>query len=97
MTQVVIQLPDELNRFVNKSVESGDYHNADELFASVVSIFKEQIEAPLIAEEDARLAALRRDVQIGIDQLDRGEGIHNLDWDARLAERHRAFAARHLA
>ncbi len=93
MTQVVIQLPDDLNRFVNKSVESGDYHNADELFASVLSIFKEQVEAPLIAVEDARLAALRADIQLAVDQADRGEVIHGFDMEEFLAERHRAFAA----
>jgi hypothetical protein len=40
-----------------------------------------------------KLEALRRDIQAAADSLDRGEG-HEMDWDAFLAERHRAYAAR---
>ena len=97
MTQVAVQLPDDLNRFVNKSIESGDYHDADEFFVSVLSNFKEQAEAPLTEDEQLKLGDLRREIQVGIDQLDRGEGVCDLDWDARLAERHRSHAARHTA
>lgn len=94
MTQVAIQLPDELNQFVQKSVDSGAYHNADEFFVSVVATFKEQVESCLTAEDESKLAALRVDVQHAADQLDRGEGIRDFDWDAFLADRHRAHAAR---
>jgi Arc/MetJ-type ribon-helix-helix transcriptional regulator len=49
MTQVAIQLPDELSQFVQKSVDSGAYQNADEFFVSVVATFKEQVESRLTA------------------------------------------------
>ncbi|MDB6074555.1 MAG: hypothetical protein JWO89_2195 [Verrucomicrobiaceae bacterium] len=94
MTEVAIQLPDELDQFVRRSVNSGAYHDADEFFVSVLSNFKELIEAPLAEAEQTKLADLRRDVQHAADQLDRGEGVANLDWDAFLAERHRAHATR---
>ena len=47
----------------------------------------------LSATEHAKLEALRQDIQIAAEQLDRGEG-KEIDWDAFLSERHRAYAAR---
>lgn len=90
MPQVAVQLPDDLNHFVQKSVESGVYHDADEFFASMIATFKEQVEAPLTAEEEAKLAALRADIQLAVDQADRGEVIRGFDVAEFLAERHRA-------
>ncbi|MES2466839.1 MAG: hypothetical protein V4675_06030 [Verrucomicrobiota bacterium] len=97
MTEVAIQLPDELSQFVNDAVQSGGYRTADELFVSVLSIYREQVEASRTEDAQSKLADLRRDVQVAVVQLDRGEGIRDRDWDARLAERHRAYAARHPA
>ena len=94
MTRVAIQLPDELNQFVNKSVQAGDFHNADEFFISVVSMYKDQVEEGLGEAEQKKLESLRRDIQVGVDQLDRGEGSE-MDWDAFFADRHRAYADRH--
>jgi putative addiction module CopG family antidote len=95
MTQVAVQLPDELNRFVQQSIASGAYQNTDEFFVSVLASLKEQAESELSDEEERRLAALRADLQLGVDQLDRGETVKDLDWDdAFLAERHRSFDSR---
>jgi hypothetical protein len=52
---------------------------------------KEQAESEFTEQEKRRLSALRADLQKGVDQLDRGESVKNLDWDAFLAERHRNF------
>ena len=93
MTQVAIQLPDELSQFVNQSVRSGGFHNADEFFISVVSMYKDQVEEGLSEAEQTKLDCLRRDIQVGVDQLDRGEGTE-LDWDAFFAERHKAYERR---
>jgi len=97
MTQVAIQLPDDLSRFVNKSVEAGGYHDADEFFVSVLSNYREQVEAQHSDADQLKLNDLRSEIQAGLDQLDRGEGVRHLDWDARLAERHRAYTARQSA
>lgn len=43
--------------------------------------------------DKVKLEALRQDIQAAADSLDRGEGIE-IDWDAKLAERHRRHAAR---
>jgi antitoxin ParD1/3/4 len=96
MTQVAIQLPDELSQFVNQSVRSGGFHNADEFFISVVSMYKDQVEEGLSEADQTKLESLRRDIQVGIDQLDRGEGSE-MNWDEFFAQRHRAYAERHRA
>ncbi len=96
MTQVAIQLPDELTQFVDQSVRSGGFHNADEFFISVVSMYKDQVEEGLSEADQTKLESLRRDIQVGIDQLDRGEGSE-IDWDAKMAKLHREHAARKLA
>ena len=90
MTRVAIQLPDELNQFVNKSVQAGDFNNADEFFISVVSMYKDQVEEGLSEAEQKKLESLRRDIQVGVDQLDRGEGSE-MNWDAFFADRHRDY------
>ena len=94
MTQVAVQLPDDLNRFVQQSIASGAYHNTDEFFVSVLANLKEQAESELSDAEAQRLSGLRADIQLGVDQLDNGESVKNLDWDAFLAERHRNFDSR---
>ncbi len=96
MTQVAIQLPDELSQFVNKSVQAGEYHNADEFFINVLSIYKDQVEERFSESDQAKFASLRRDIQHAADQLDRGEG-NEMDWDEFFAERRRAYAERHHA
>jgi Arc/MetJ-type ribon-helix-helix transcriptional regulator len=94
MTQVAIQLPDELSQFVNQSVRSGGFHNADEFFISVVSMYKDQVEEGLGEADQTKLESLRHDIQVGIDQLDRGEASE-MNWDEFFAQRHRSYAERH--
>ena len=94
MTQVAVQLPDDLNRFVEQSIASGAYQNTDEFLVSVLGNLKEQAGSELSDQEGQRLSALRADIQLGVDQLNNGESVKNLDWDAFLAERHRNFDSR---
>lgn len=96
MTQVAIQLPDELSQFVNKSVEAGEYPNADDFFINMLSIYKDQVEERRSESDQAKFESLRRDIQHAADQLDRGEG-KEMDWDEFFADRHRAYAKRHHA
>ena len=94
MIQVAVQLPDDLSRFVEQSIASGAYHNTDEFFVSVLAHLKEQEESELSVEEERRLSSLRGEIQLGVNQLDNGESVKNLDWDAFLAERHRNLDSR---
>ena len=43
--------------------------------------------------DKVKLEVLRQDIQAAADSLDRGEGIQ-IDWDAKLARLHQAYAAR---
>jgi Arc/MetJ-type ribon-helix-helix transcriptional regulator len=96
MTQVAIQLPDELSQFVIQSVQAGEYPSADDFFINVVSMYKDQVEERLSESDREKFESLRRDIQHAADQLDRGEGSE-MDWDEFFAERHRAYAERHAA
>lgn len=93
MTQVAIQLPDDLGQFVQKTVSSGGFHDASEFFTSIVATLKEQAESPLTREEELKLAALRADIQHAVDQAERGEVIRDFSMNAFLEERHREQAA----
>lgn len=65
-----VSLTPELERYINEKVEAGSYRSASEVVRESVRLMQR-------VEEDraARLAALRRDINEGIAQLDRGEGL----------------------
>lgn len=67
MTQVAIKLSDELNDFVQASVKSGVFRNASEMVSNALHALK--------AQEQAKLAALRADIAIGVEQARRGEFV----------------------
>ncbi|CAN5810755.1 hypothetical protein BH11VER1_BH11VER1_03810 [soil metagenome] len=93
MTQVAIQIPDELNQFLLESVRTGDYQNMDEFFVSMLYNLKEQSEAELTIEDGQKLTVLRNDISDAIKALEHGEGIPDLNYEAFLAERHRVYEA----
>lgn len=97
MRQVAIQLPDDLDQFVQETVASGAYQNTDEFFVSVLANFRENVESKLSASEEQTLAALRSDINLGVDQLDSGRSVKNLNWDAFIAERHLDWNSRQSA
>jgi len=63
-----VSLTERLEAWVREKVESGLYNNASE-------VVREALRAKMLAEmsEAEKLEALRREIQIGLDQLDRGE------------------------
>lgn len=95
MTQVAIQLPDELGQFVKQTVRAGGFQDENEFFVSFVSSLKEQAESPLTDDEQAKLASLRADIQHAVAQAEHGEVIQDFNMDAFLQERHREHAAAH--
>ena len=58
------QFPDELQRLVSDEMSAGNYANANEVLTAGVRLLREQ------REEFERLKA---EVQVGIDQMERGE------------------------
>jgi antitoxin ParD1/3/4 len=69
-----VSLSPELERFVEEKVRAGQYQTADDVISSALSILRQQ--ESLSAED---IAELRREVALGIEQLDRGESA---PWDA---------------
>lgn len=65
-----VALTPELEALIQQEVESGRYPSAGEVIRDALRLFKRQSELP-----EQELDALRQEIQIGIDELDRGEYI----------------------
>lgn len=83
-----VSLTPELERFVHSLVESGTYSNQSEVVRAGLRLLE-----GLAKENDARIQALRSDLQIGIDQMLRGEG-KSMTRDELLESARAAYAAR---
>ncbi len=75
-----ITLKADLEKRLQEKVRSGAYRSPEEVILAGLS---------LLENRDQKLAALRADLQVGLDQLDRGEGI---DADVVLAELESKYA-----
>ena len=65
-----VSLTPELEALVNQKVSSGMYHSASEVIREALRLLKEQDDL-----RQYRLERLRKEISIGLEQLDRGEGI----------------------
>ena len=65
-----ISLTPELEEMVRQKVESGMYNSASEVIREALRLLKEQNQM-----RQQRLEELRREVQIGLDELDQGLGM----------------------
>jgi antitoxin ParD1/3/4 len=63
-------LPPEFERAVLDRVRSGQFASPEEVLSVMVELLEERE-----AEYETRLEELRRDIRIGLDQLDRGEAV----------------------
>ena len=63
-----VSLPDKLEEWIHKKVASGLYKSASEVVREALRLLREQEELREIRRQE-----LRRQVQEGLDQLDRGE------------------------
>jgi antitoxin ParD1/3/4 len=63
-----VSLTPELEQYVNKRVQSGLYHSASEVIREGLRLLKEKDEI-----HQRKLEDLQREIQIGIDQADRGQ------------------------
>lgn len=64
-----ISLTFELESFVKSKVETGMYRSASEVVREALRLLEEQDEI-----QSMKLEALRRDVNQGLDSLERGQG-----------------------
>ena len=81
MTQVAIALPEDLQKFVDHTVKSGAFTGPNEVVASALYALRDQMDL-----ERLKLLRLRRDVQIGIDEIERGDVVENFNVESLLAE-----------
>lgn len=63
---MVLALPDDLQKFVQDEIASGRFQSTDDVICEALRRLR---------EHERRLDELRAELQTGIDQLDRGEGI----------------------
>lgn len=70
-----VSLNPELDRYVQDKVASGSYNSASEVIREALRLLQHED-----AVREAKLAALKADLQIGINQLDRGEGIDGIEF-----------------
>jgi len=75
-----VSLTPELDRFVKQQVEGGMYCSSSEVIRDGLRLLKEREQLRQI-----RLEELRKEIAIGIEQLDRGEKAP-LDFEAIKAE-----------
>jgi antitoxin ParD1/3/4 len=74
-----ISLPEALKEFALKRVEEGAYSNPSDYVRTLIRTDRER---------QQKLEALRRDIQVGVDELDRGEGIPAEEVFSGLEERY---------
>jgi antitoxin ParD1/3/4 len=79
---VNISLTPELERLVDDKVKTGRYASASEVIREGLRLLEEQDEV-----KQLRLAEVRRKIDRGIEQLDRGLGIPGPEARARLRQR----------
>jgi antitoxin ParD1/3/4 len=79
---VNISLTPELERLVDDKVKTGRYASASEVVREGLRLLEEQDQA-----KQLRLAEVRRKIDRGIEQLDRGLGIPGPEARARLRQR----------
>lgn len=69
-------IPSEFQPFVSEAVASGRYRSEEELVSTALR---------LLEDRERRMSALRADLQIAIDESDRGDVIELADAAARQA------------
>ncbi|MES2709333.1 MAG: hypothetical protein V4726_22235 [Verrucomicrobiota bacterium] len=75
MTQVAIQLPDELKVFVDRSVKSGLFSDVSDFVVNLLYNVKAQSEIELDEDSRAKLAVLRSEIAVGVAQAERGDFV----------------------
>jgi antitoxin ParD1/3/4 len=81
---VTVTLSPRAEALIQERIDGGVYHDAAEVIEEVLRVL----------DDRDRLAALRAGLQVGIDQLDRGEGVlFTPEWSADRARVARERAA----
>ena len=84
-----VSLTKEFEQYVAEKVESGMYHTASEVIRDGLRLMKERDDLYQI-----RLAELRNDIAVGVDQADRGQVR---PFDGKITDRVKARGRKRLA
>ena len=76
-----VSLTPELEQYINEQVKSGKYASVSEIIGEALRLLWERDRI-----RDARLAELKEKIRVGIEELDRGEGIDGEEVFAELEE-----------
>ena len=88
-TTLNVSLTPDLSRFVESRLRSGKYQSASELVREALRLLEGRDQAT-----PANIEALKQEIEVGLAQLRRGEGVDGEDFFRRLAARRRARRAR---
>lgn len=77
-----VSLTPQLEAFVKKKLDSGLYYSASEVIRDGLRLLEEKDRI-----KEMKLASLKKEIQLGLNSLDRGEGI---DGEEAFAEIDRA-------
>jgi len=78
---VNISLTPELEQLVKDKVSSGRYHSVSEVMGEALRLLDERDRV-----QEKRLAELKAKIQVGIEELERGEGIDGEEVFAEIEE-----------
>ncbi|MBG1260107.1 type II toxin-antitoxin system ParD family antitoxin [Nostoc commune] len=83
-----ISLTPELEQLVKDKVISGKYHSVSEVMGEALRLLEERDACGGLCQRirDQRLAELKTKIQVGIEELERGEGIDGEEVFAELEE-----------
>ncbi len=85
-----ITLSDEVAAILDKAIASGAYASVDEMILNGIILADDAPSAGEHLDKDW----LRKELQIGVDQLDRGEGVDGPTFMAGLLDRSERFRGR---
>ena len=88
-TTLNISITPDLSRFVENRVRSGKYQSASEVVREALRLLEDRDRQPT-----ENLRDLKREIEIGLAQLNRGEGVPGEEFFRGLAAKRRARKAR---
>lgn len=80
-----VSLTPELEQFIKNQVESGKYTSADEVIMASIKLLEERERI-----YKGRFEELKREIMIGIEQLDRGEKLDGREVIEQLRQKNQA-------
>lgn len=88
-TTLNVSLTRELSRFVENRLRSGKYQTASEVVREALRLLEGRDQAPVASVEE-----LKHEIEVGLAQLRRGEGVDGETFFRRVARRRRTSARR---